>query len=222
MTGTTALAPRPDVLSGLIPAARHELDGKPTRVGSPVGLGIHIVPGTGGHGRARADAFLAVIKVFGCQTAVYGYSASRGDTFLAMTGTAPALEALEIFLPDLAVRMEASGREAVREYVGSGPGAARRTYFRDYLRGYGHGAAEAIRAARSGMLETHASDLGEFLAVATVSVEREFIGRFGAQKPLRSERGGNVQAWRAGAAAGYAVQDQDEYLFIHDLVFAML
>lgn len=222
MTGSTAVAARQDSRSALIPGARLETDGKPSRVGSPVGIGVHIVPGTGGHGRARADAFLAVIKPFGCQVAVYGYDASRGDTFLAMTGTVPALDALEALLPDLAVRMETSARDAVSGYVGPGSGSAHRAYFRDYLRGYGYGAAEAIRAARSGMFEIHGPALGELLASAAAEVEREFTGRFGIQKPLRNERGGNPQAWQAGAAAGYAVQDQDQYLFIHDLVFAML
>jgi hypothetical protein len=141
-----------------------------------------------------------------------------------MTGTVPALDALEALLPDLAIRMETSARDATIEHAGSllGSRSARRAYFRDYLRGYGYGAAEAIRAARSGMFEIHGPALGELVAGAAVEVEREFAGRFGIQKRLRNERGGNPQAWQAGAAAGYAAQDQDEYLFIHDLVFAML
>jgi hypothetical protein len=220
MTGTTALAAGPEVLPALIPGARLDPDGKPSRVGCPVGLGVHIVPGTGGHGRARADAFLAVIKLFGCQVAAYGYDASRGDTFLAMTGTVPALDILEILLPDLAVRMEASAREAAGSLPKSG--SARRAYFRDYLRGYGYGAAEAIRAARSIMCKIYGPALGEPLAGSAAEVEREFTERFGTRKPLRSERGGDAFAWQAGAAAGYAAQDLDEYLFIHDLVFAML
>jgi hypothetical protein len=232
MTATNALAIGPRVLRdgrpALIPDARSAPDGKPSYVGSPVTIGVHIVPGTGGHGRARADAFLAVIKPFGCQVAVYGYDANRGDTFLVITGTVPALDALETLLPGLAPRMETSARDATAKYGALLPksGPTRRAvvtpYFRDYLRGYGYGVAEAIRAARSDMFKIHGPALGELVAESAADVERTFAGRFGTQKPLRRERDGNPLAWQAGAAAGYGAQDLGEYLFIHDLVFAML
>ena len=64
--------------------------------------------------------------------------------------------------------------------------------------------------------------LGELVAESGAEVERDFSGRFGPQKPLRRESGSNPLAWQAGAAAAYAAQDLEEYLFIHDLVFAML
>src|ERR1700679_3660698 len=55
------------------------------RTGSPVAIDPYIVPGTGGHGRARADGLLAVAQAFGCRIAVYGYDATRNDKFLVMT-----------------------------------------------------------------------------------------------------------------------------------------
>jgi hypothetical protein len=150
------------------------------------------------------------IKPFGCQAAVYGYDTSPGDTFLAMTRTVPTIDVLEILLPGLTVRMETSARKAVRGHVGLESGSARQAYFRDYLRGYGDGVAEAIRAVHADLFKIHCPALGKLLSSAATSVDCEFTVRFGAQEPLRSERGGNAVAWQAGAAAGYAVQDQDD------------
>jgi hypothetical protein len=49
---------------------------------------------------------LAVIRAFGCRTAAYGYDVTRYDKFLIMTGTRPALDALELLLPPIAVQEE--------------------------------------------------------------------------------------------------------------------
>jgi hypothetical protein len=216
---------RPAIIAGVPEQSSWRYAADTNRVAGPVDYDYYIVPGTGGHGRARADALLEVINTFGCQVAVYGYNATRSDTFLVMTGTVPALDVLELLLPRLAADMETAGRTAAAEQVARDDVPRRAVvtpYFRDYLRGFGHGAAEAIRSVRTEMFRTHGPVLGELVADAAASVERAFTARFGTRKPLRRERGGNPLAWKEGAAAGYGALDPDDYLLIHDLVFAML
>jgi len=130
----------------------------------PTGLNHCIVPGTGGHGRARADALLAITQAFSCRVAVFGYDATRYDKFLIIMGGQPVLDALDLLLPKAAAEMEAAGRAAVGAYAEEVrailPGmrrAQRRRlltvpYFRDYLRGWGAGAAQAVAGLRSQLI----------------------------------------------------------------------
>src|SRR5271154_1891991 len=83
----------------------------------PVGLNHCIVPGAGGHGRARADALVAITQAFSCQVAVYGYDATRYDKFLIIIGGQPVLDALDLLLPKAAAEMEAAARAASSVYA---------------------------------------------------------------------------------------------------------
>lgn len=222
---------RPAPLGGGKRAAREP---EIARVKCPIDIDFYIVPGTGGHGRARADALLAVIGAFGCRVAVHGYDASRTDTFLVMTGTQAALDALGLLLPEIAVRMERAAWAAASGYAtkvraampGMSGGARRRAlvtpYFRDYLRGYGSGIAERVRALRADQIKTEGPELARIIANDSERTRRRFAERFPAQQMLRKERVGLQRARRAGAAAARAAGITDDYLAIHDLVFAML
>lgn len=212
MTNTTALAAD---RSAAVPA-QTSFDAGTVRVGCSIERDFYIVPGSGGHGRARADALLKVIAAYGCLTAVFGYDTKPGDTFLVMTGTQPALEALELLLPALAAQMEREARAA-----GKGGTAA---YFREYIRGFGTGAAETIRSTRTRMIETEGRMLAQRVDADKVRIDARFARESGARKSLRKERPGPRRAMWAGIVAGRAAAGSDSYgyLIVHDLVFAVL
>ena len=208
-----------------------KLDG----TGLPVDFDYYIVPGTGGHGRARADAMMPIIETFGCRVTAFGYDATRNDKFLVMTGTRPALDALEILLPSIAILMEQAARRAVKTYASQVRGAvpqmrmatSRRVlitpYFRDYLRGYGRGIAEQLQGMRTPAIGAGWPNAGrgprwrpgaggrERSAAASLTASR-----FG---PSRSS---HERAEQAGRRAGRIADIGDDYLAKHDLVFAML
>jgi hypothetical protein len=205
------------------------------RVPVPVEVEHYIVPGTGGHGRARADALLAVIGTFGCRVTVYGYDATRHDKFLIMTGTRPALDALQLLLPSLAARMEVAARAAVRDYrrktryaelrAGLTPPSRMRVapFFRDYVRGYGQGAAEAVNTLRGSVVGSEGTALAAVVAADERRVAEKFSARFPGRQVLRKERGGHRLAFESGKNEGLAAGlGDDDYLAVHDLVFAML
>jgi hypothetical protein len=204
------------------------------RVGLPVEVDQYIAPGTGGHGRARADALLAVVREFGCQVTVFGYNASRSDKFLIMTGTTPALDALEILLPQLAVQIEQIARAATKVYAKQvrralpqmGVAAQRRVlvrpYFRDFIRGYGTTVAARLHALRATFMEAAGLDLARVLADHAARVEERFNREFPDRQPLRKERAGHREGLAAGVAAGQKAWLGDQYLAVHDLVFATL
>jgi hypothetical protein len=208
-----------------------ELAGRP---GCPVELEHYIVPGTGGHGRARADGLLAVTRAFGCRTAVYGYDATRNDKFLIMTGIRPALDALSLVLPSIAVQMEQAARAAVKGYaslVGNAlpqvSGKAQRRilvapYFRAFLRGYGVAVAETIRTVRAKAIKAQGPELGRVLVTDQARVDEAFGRDFPDRQQLRAERTSHRVGLLAGTRAGLIVDLGDDYLIIHDLVFAML
>jgi hypothetical protein len=204
------------------------------RVGIPVEIDHYIVPGTGGHGRARADALLAVAGTFGCRVAVYGYNATRNDTFLVMVGARSALDTLEILLPEVAIRMEKAARAAVRAYasqvtsalpqmkVGTQHRVLTRPYFRDFIRGYGFSIAEQIRALRAGYIENAGPGLVQVLATSQVRIEEMFRRDFPDRHSLRKERGEHRRGLATGRTAGQQAGFGDHYLAVHDLVFAAL
>lgn len=202
-------------------------EARSSRPGSPIDTDFYIVPGTGGHGRARADALLAVIHTFGCRVIVYGYDSARGDTFLVMTGTRPALDALGILLPQVSIGMEGKARAAARAYARKNPGGGgqRRSrtnsYFREYLRGYGRGVAEQVKALRTEVFQSEGHALRSVVAADNDRTERRFAREFPVRPPIRRERTGPRAARRVGAAAGRTARI-DSYIAIHDLVFAML
>jgi hypothetical protein len=162
-----------------------------------------------------------VIAAFGCRAAVYGYNTAPGDTFLVMTGTRPALDALGVLLPQVAIGMETEACAATRAHIKASPGGHRALYFRDYLRGYGRGVAERLRALRTEMYRSEGAALASVIAADDARVEQLFTQEFPAAPPLRQERTSSRAAQRVGVAAGRAAKI-DAYLAIHDLVFAML
>ena len=204
------------------------------RIGCPVEVDHYIVPGTGGHGRARADGLLAVAEVFGCRTAVFGYDATRKDKFLVMTATRPALDALKMLLPSIARQMEQAARAAAKAYaievrnaLPQMNGAQRRRvlvtpYFRSFLRGYGLAVAENIRALRAEMIKSEAVELARILASDEARIEHRFNRDFPDRQSLRKEHTGHSGGIEEGKRAGQAADLGDHYLATHDLVFAML
>jgi hypothetical protein len=193
-----------------------------------------IVPGTGRHGRARADALLAVIRNYACRVAVFGYDATRGDTFLVMTAARPVLDALGLLLPSVAASMESAARaatrgyaEAVRDALPRMSGGERRQalvtpYFRAYLRGYGLGVAETVRVLRAEVIAGEGEALAGLLAEDEARAEEQFTREFPGRKTLREERSWHRRGMEAGIRAGRMAGVDDGYLAIHDLVFAML
>jgi hypothetical protein len=202
--------------------------------GCPVDVDHYIVPGTGGHGRARADGLLAVTRAFGCRTAVYGYDATRNDKFLIMTATRSVLDALEILLPSIAAQMEQAARDAVKGYVTLArrampelaSKAQRRIlvtpYFRAFLRGYGTAAAEVISSRRAAVIRASGPELGRILAADQARTNEAFRRDFPDRQQLRAENTGHWAGLKAGTQAGWRVNLDDGYLITHDLVFAML
>jgi hypothetical protein len=204
------------------------------RVNPPAELGYYIVPGTGGHGRARADGLLAVTRVFPCRVAVYGYDRTRRDKFLIMIAVRPVLDALEILLPQIALQMEATARTAATaygEHVRSAhpqmPADMRRRtlkipYFRNYLRGYGTGVAGTVHSLRAEAIQAAGPVLGQLLGEEDALAETAYNRGFPGARPLRPERAGHPGGYDEGLDAGLAADLGDEYAVQHDLVFAML
>jgi hypothetical protein len=202
------------------------------RAMAPVEFSHYIAPGTGGHGRARADALLAVTQVFGCRVAVFGYDATRRDKFLVMVAARPVLDALDLLLPMIARQMESASRTSAREYAKEvhvaqmQPPKRRATltvpYFRAFLRGYGAGAAEAIRDQRSAIIAVEGAELTKILAAQEARAEETFDNKFPAARPLRKENTAHDTGFLAGRDAGRAAGFQTEYAAQHDLLFAML
>jgi hypothetical protein len=199
-------------------------------------IGYYIAPGTGGHGRARADGLLAVIGAFACRVAVFGYDATRHDKFLIMVAARPVLDTLDLLLPRIAVQMESAARAAATAYAEDVLSAdlelppaqlrnARRVpYFRSYLCGFGWGAAERIRGIRAGLIQAGGADLHRTLTGQDRRAEevynREFPGS--TSTGLRNDRASHLDGFLQGQDAGRAADPGDEYLLQHDLVFAML
>jgi hypothetical protein len=197
-------------------------------------FGYYIAPGTGGHGRARADGLLAIIQAFACRVGVFGYDATRRDKFLIMVAARPVLDALDLLLPAIALQMETAARTAARAYgqevrsaLPAMPDARRRSaltvpYFRNYLRGFGQGAAETIREIRAEFIQDCGADVVRILAEQDVRAEEVYSGEFPDTTGLRKERSGHLDGFLEGQDAGRAADLGDEYLAQHDLVFAML
>jgi hypothetical protein len=200
------------------------------RVHSPIGLGYYIVPGTGGHGRARADGLLAVIQAFPSRVRLYGYDRTRRDKFLIMVAVRPVLDALEVLLPQVALQMEAAASAAARAYGKEVPPtlpAARRRalkvpYFRSYLRGYGEGVAETVRSLRAELLQSAGSELGQILFEEDALAETMYNRGFPGTHLLRPERASHPDGYQEGLSTGLTADLGDKYAAQHDLVFAML
>jgi hypothetical protein len=197
-------------------------------------LGYYIAPGTGGHGRARADGLLAVIQAFACRVGVSGYDATRRDKFLIMVAARPVLDALDLLLPRVALQMETAARAAAKAYgqevrsalpamsVGQRRSALKIPYFRNYLRGFGQGVAETIREIRAEFIQAEGDHLRRILAEQDRRAEDAYRRGFPDPAELRKEQARHLDGFLEGQDAGRAVDLGDEYLAQHDLVFAML
>jgi hypothetical protein len=197
-------------------------------------IGYYIAPGTGGHGRARADGLLAVIQAFACRVAVFGYDATRHDKFLIMVAARPVLDVLDLLLPGIALQMESAARAAATAYAQEVRSAdpqlppaqlcstRKVPYFRSYLCGFGWGAAESIREARAGLIQAGGSDLHQILIGQDLRAEEMYTREFPGSTGLRNDRASHVDGFLQGQDAGRAADLGDEYLLQHDLVFAML
>ncbi len=166
----------------------------------PIELDCYDIPGTGGHGKARAAALAAIATDYGCEVAVYGNDASRYTRRLLMVGTQSSLAALRILLPSIELRMESAARAATRAYGKQLRAACswqsradRRThasaFYRDYLRGYGYGVADKIRAM-CGEISREAAGTGTALVLAAdaARIRAEFAREFPRLGRTRAER----------------------------------
>jgi hypothetical protein len=197
-------------------------------------VGYYIAPGTGGHGRARTDGLLAVIQSFVCRVGVFGYDATRYDKFLIMVAARPVLDALDLLLPSIATQMEAAARTAARAYGEEVRSALpdlqdsrkrsvlKVPYFRNYLRGFGQGAAETIREIRAEFIKAEGDALPRILAEQDVRAEEVYSREFPDSAGLLKERAGHTNGFLEGQDAGREVDLGDEYLAQHDMVFAMI
>jgi hypothetical protein len=187
-------------------------------------VGYYIAPGTGGHGRARADGLLAVTQAFVCRVGVFGYDATRHDKFLIMVAARPVLDALDVLLPSIALRMETAARTAARVYGrevrsalpdmpdGRRCRALKAPYFRDYLRGFGQGVAETIREIRAEFITDHGADVVSILAEQDIRAEEVYSREFPDMAELRKERASHTEGFLAGQDAGRTADLGDEYL----------
>lgn len=197
-------------------------------------FGYYIVPGTGGHGRARADGLLAVIKSFTCRVGVSGYDATRRDKFLIMVAARPVLDALDLLLPTIARQMEGAARTAAKAYGQEVRSALPQMpdskqcsvlkipYFRNYLRGFGQGVAGTIRDIRTAIIRTEGPELARILAEQDARAEDVYNRKFPRTRGLKKERATHLDGFLNGQDAGRTADLGDEYLAQHDLVFAML
>jgi hypothetical protein len=197
-------------------------------------VGYYIAPGTGGHGRARADGLLAVVHAYACRVGVFGYDATRRDKFLIMVAARPVLDALDLLLPSIAVQMETAARAAARTYgdpawpallkvpAGRQGGDLKVTYFRSYLRGFGQGAAQAVGEIRAQVLRAEGDELLRVLAEQDIRAAVTYGREFPDTSRLRQERAGHAVGFLEGRDAGRAADLGDGYLARHDLLFAML
>ena len=240
VTGNTCLQldmrERPPALDALVPPGGGGLGDVTIAAGRmpEPEVGYYIAPGTGGHGRARTDGLLAVIQAFACRVGVFGYDATRHDKFLIMVAARPVLDALDLLLPSIAMQMETAARTATRAYgeqVRSAlpdlPDTRKRSvlkvpYFRNYLRGFGQGAAETIREIRAEFIKAEGDALPRILAEQDVRAEEVYSREFPDTAGLRKERAGHTDGFLEGQDAGREVDLGDEYLAQHDLVFAMI
>jgi hypothetical protein len=181
----------------------------------PVEVDCCTVPGTGGHGKARAAALAAIATVMGCQTAVHGNDATRQPRLLFLVGTRSAVATVQLLLPGLQQQIETAARAATQTYTArlrfitswQYP-AQRRTwiaaYHRSYLRGYGYGIAEAIEALRTAIMgEAAGTGAAVMLARDAARVQAEFAREFPGLRPTRPERRHHPQALAAGRQAGH-------------------
>jgi Protein of unknown function (DUF2786) len=183
----------------------------------PVGLDSYDISGTGGHGKARAEALAAIATDFGCEVAVYGNDSSRYTRCLLMVGTQSSLAALRILLPSIELQMETAARAATRAYrkqlraACSGQDSyERRThaaaFYRDYLRGYGYGVADKIRAMRSEITrEAAGTGIALVLARDAARIRAEFAREFPKLGRTRPERHRHPRAHAQGRAEGRRV-----------------
>ncbi|HXL88817.1 MAG TPA: hypothetical protein VN969_07540 [Streptosporangiaceae bacterium] len=227
---------RPAAPDTLVPPGGGDLGGVTTAAGRmpEPEVGYYIAPGTGGHGRARTDGLLAVIQAFACRVGVFGYDATRHDKFLIMVAARPVLDALDLLLPSVAMQMEAAARTAARAYgeeirsaLPDLPDARKRSvlkvpYFRNYLRGFGQGAAETIQEIRAEFIQAEGDALPRILAEQDVRAEEVYSREFPDTSGLRHEQAGHTDGFLEGQDAGQSVDLGDEYLAQHDLVFAMI
>lgn len=200
----------------------------------PVETEVYIVPGTGGHGRARADAFLEVVRIFGCRVTLFGYNATRNDKFLVTVGTRAKLDALGILLPAVERRMEQAARTAVSGYAQCAQEAlpemsqaTRRRilvvpFYREYLRGFGLGVAEMIHAIRAEFAKTTGDELAAIMSADEARIAEKFETKFPDRQLLRPERTSHDAGRQAGLTAGRLADIGDWYIARHDLTFAML
>jgi hypothetical protein len=230
ITGTTTAqvehpAPAHQAASGAVAAAglmmRHALADALARAQAgdppePIEVDCHSVPGTGGHGKARAAALAAIVTVMGCQTAVHSNDATRQPRLLCLTGTRSAVATVQLLLPGLQQQIGTAARAATQTYTSrlrfittwQYP-AQRRTwitaYHRSYLRGYGYGIADTIEALRTTiMAEAARTGAVVLLARDAARVQAVFAREFPGLRPTRPERHHHAQALAAGRQAGRA------------------
>jgi hypothetical protein len=197
-------------------------------------FGYYIVPGTGGHGRARADGLLAVVQAFVCRVGVFGYDATRRDKFLIMVAARPVLDALDLLLPSIAAQMEGAARSAAKAYglqvrsalpqmpAGKQRNVLKIPYFRNYLRGYGQAVGDTVRDIRAEFIRAEGPELTQALAGQDARAEEVYSREFPDTRELRKERASHLDGFLEGQDAGRTADLGDEYLAQHDLVFAML
>jgi hypothetical protein len=130
--------------------------------------------------------------------------------------------------------MEAAGRSAASAYAeevwAALPGmrrAQRRRrftvpYFRDYLRGWGAGAAQAVDGLRTQLIAAEGAGLAEVLAFQQERAEQACERGFPDAPRVLTREPEIGSAFLDGQEAGQAAGLEDEYAARHDLVFAML
>jgi hypothetical protein len=180
----------------------------------PIDLECHTIPGSGGHGKARAAALAAVVTACGCEVAVHGNDASRYERRLLMVGTRSTLAVLGVLLPCVQVQMESAAQVATRAYAKRLREVCfpvdprlRRTwvtsFLRSYLRGYGIGLAGKIKALRDSIAqEAPGASAEQVLNRDTARIRAEFAREFPELRPTRAERHSHPGALIAGQQAG--------------------
>ncbi|PPK63502.1 DUF2786 domain-containing protein [Actinokineospora auranticolor] len=192
--------------------ARYSLDAATLRAEKgqkpePVSTYTFTVSGQGCHGKARTSLHWFVAEAVGCMAVTKGDDMTTNDRLVIAIGTASMIDTLKTLLPWIMAQAENSARLATPLHMSqmdtshlttANRNIIRRDYFRSYLKGYGQGAAEKIRATRTDLAEEVKNSPKALVLVRDADrISAEFARRF-----PKTVKGRGSKTTAAGHAAG--------------------
>ncbi|GAA1463543.1 hypothetical protein NE857_34095 (plasmid) [Nocardiopsis exhalans] len=172
------------------------------------------IPDTGGRGAACAAALAYVIDACGGMS-VRGKAKSAGGYRFTVVATEAAMELIQQLVPVVLEQMHqrsvAECRRWRAEHLGGASDSQAKTWREDYVRAFGFGLAERIRAGNRRITDEGETGraAGVVLAADRKKVQRAYARKFGPR--VRTVRGQGVrhqQAAEAGRRHGRAADPQ--------------